>query len=106
MREARMVVPPSDLALVGSWLNRGATLERHIKPVVTDMAATARGPIRSMRYFDAKIIASIVTVDTKRQAEDRIVDRVLSGSTASPSAETAAADRFFDNVIKLSGGRK
>ncbi|MEA3537629.1 MAG: DUF1376 domain-containing protein [Pseudomonadota bacterium] len=77
MKTASMVVPPNDLPLVGSWLRRGATFERHIKPVVADMVGTSAGPIRSMRYFDAKIIASLTTVDVKREQEDRFIDNVL-----------------------------
>lgn len=55
MQIANMVVPPMDLVLVGSWVKLGMDPEADIYPIVTRLAAGARGPIRGMRYFDAEI---------------------------------------------------
>lgn len=54
MREARMTVPPSDLVLVGGWVRMGMEPAEIIQ-IVVRMAASARGAVRGMRYFDAEI---------------------------------------------------
>lgn len=54
MREAAMVMPPADLALVGGWVRQGASPDR-IRVTIARLCANAKGPIRGMRYFDRTI---------------------------------------------------
>lgn len=54
MAEARMVQPPHDMALVGGWVRLGMDPDEIFR-IVVRLAASARGAIRGMRYFDAEI---------------------------------------------------
>lgn len=54
MMEAKMVMPPADLALVSGWVRQGMHPDQ-IRVIVARLCANAKGPVRGMRYFDRTI---------------------------------------------------
>lgn len=58
MIEAKMVMPPADLALVSGWIAQGMHPDK-IRVIVSRLCANAKQPVRGMRYFDSTIRAEL-----------------------------------------------
>lgn len=86
MREARMVAPPIDLALLDGWIRLGISPDL-IRKTVTRMAASAKAPIRQFRYFDGEIRRVFEAEEAATRSNIAEFERIARRYASSPTPQ-------------------